>query len=102
MTSKQDDDSKKAHKDKPLGVAVHTPSGIYPNDDDYHRAESGDKINHILKKTAKHLQLTDTSNWVVYGPDGNELDPNKTYADYNLKCVVEIEWQPREGGGGCM
>ena len=87
---------------KPLGVAIITPSGIFPADEDYRRAFSTDKIKHVLKQAAEDLHLTDTSDWALFDEDGTELDPNKTFAHSHLSCLVELDWHKREGGGGCM
>jgi len=84
---------------KPLGVAVITPLGPFPNDDDYRRAYEGERIQSVLDLVKEAQHLTDTSDWVVK-VDGRTLDPNKTFSEEHLSCVVEIEWHKAEGGGG--
>lgn len=84
---------------RPLGVAVITPVGTFPSDEDYRRVFADEKIKTILEDTAKAQHLTNTADWVVKA-DERTLDPEKTYRDENLTCVVEIEWHKPEGGGG--
>jgi hypothetical protein len=85
--------------EKPLGVAVITTSGTFPNDDDYRRASEGEKIETILKAAADKLGLTNTGDWIAL-VDEREINPNKTFKEESLHCVVDIEWHKREGGGG--
>lgn len=87
------------HKAQPVAVAVITPSGTFPNDDDYRRAYDGEVVEEVLKAAATNLHLTNTADWVAY-VDNRSIDPKKTFAE-NLLCdVVEIEWHKHEGGGG--
>jgi hypothetical protein len=82
-----------------VAVAVITPSGTFPNDDDYRRAFEGEIIADILRQAAQHLRLTNTSDWVAY-VENRPLDPAKSFAANRLCGIVEIEWHKHEGGGG--
>lgn len=96
-----------AHENPPnehfVEVSVATTAGFYP-------AEGTDqvpihqKISVILHKAKNELAISDVTNWVVSvnGANGyRELDPEKSYLDSGLSGTVEIDWGPREGGGGC-
>jgi hypothetical protein len=85
---------------QPVAVAVITPSGIFPNEQDYRRAYSGEPLRTILEETAKHLRLTNTSDWEAF-VDNRPVEASKTFAENDLRGVVEVEWHKREGGGGC-
>ncbi len=91
--------SPEREKREPLGVTVITPLGPYPNDDDYRRAYENERIQVILDLVKEAQHLTDTTDWVAK-VDGRTLDPNKTFSEEHLSCVVEIEWHKAEGGGG--
>jgi hypothetical protein len=82
-----------------MAVAVITPSGTFPNDDDYRRAYEAEIVDEILKEAAKKLGLTNTADWVAY-VDNRPIDPAKSFAENNLCGIVEIEWHKHEGGGG--
>jgi hypothetical protein len=83
----------------PIAVAVITPSGTFPNDDDYRRAFEGEIVGDILREAAHHLRLTNTNDWVAY-VENRPLDPAKSFAETHLRGIVEIEWHKHEGGGG--
>jgi hypothetical protein len=40
------------HDDKPVAVAVITPSGFYPDADDYNRSYRGEVVAHVLRHKA--------------------------------------------------
>jgi hypothetical protein len=79
-------------------VAVVTTSGSYPHSG-FERTPIHQKISVILKKAARELHISDTSDWVAT-IDDQEIDPAKTYLELNLHGQVEIDYGPREGGGG--
>ena len=87
------------HHTEPMAVAVITPSGTFPNDDNYRRSYDAAHVEKILKAAAVHLHLTNTGDWVAY-VDNRQIDPAKTFAENDLCGVVEIEWHKHEGGGG--
>lgn len=85
--------------DYPVAVAVITPSGTFPNDDDYRRANGGEQREQILNAAAQHLRLTNTADWVAYVRN-RQVDPKKTFSENELHGIVEVEWHKHEGGGG--
>jgi hypothetical protein len=84
---------------KPIAVAVITPSGTFPTEDDYRRSEGGQVLAEILALAAVKLKLTNTTDWVAYAND-KLLDVNQTFKHNGLHEIVEIEWHKHEGGGG--
>ena len=84
---------------KPIAVAVITPSGSFPTEDDYRRSEGGQVVAEILALAAEKLKLTNTADWVAYAND-KLLDVNQTFKQNGLHDIVEIEWHKHEGGGG--
>lgn len=95
------------HPEKPpkeqfVEVSVATTAGFYPAEGT-DRTPIHQKISVILKKTQDKLSLSDVSNWVASVTDSNghrELNPDNSYLDSGLSGSVEIDWGPREGGGG--
>jgi hypothetical protein len=94
-------ESEKGKKDdeKPMAVAVITPSGTFPSDDDYRRTTGRQVVAEFLALAAEKLKLTNTSDWVAFVND-KELDVNSTFKHNGLHDIVEVEWHKREGGGG--
>jgi hypothetical protein len=89
----------KKENEKPMAVAVITPSGTFPSDDDYRRTSGSQVVAELLALAAEKLKLTNTSDWVAFVND-KELDVNSTFKHNGLHDIVEIEWHKREGGGG--
>jgi hypothetical protein len=89
----------KKENEKPMAVAVITPSGTFPSDDDYRRTTGSQVVAELLALAAEKLKLTNTSDWVAFVND-KELDVNSTFKQNGLHDIVEIEWHKREGGGG--
>lgn len=87
------------HRGGPVAVAVITPSGTFPNDDDYYRAYEQEVVDEILKAAAQRLGITNTTDWVAF-VENRPIDPTKTFAGNDLYGIVEIEWHKHEGGGG--
>lgn len=87
------------HHDHDVAVSVITPSGVYPDDQDYHKAKSSDHIMMVLELAAKKLGLVNTSQWVAHSK-GRDINPARTFHEEHLKEIVEIEWHLPEGGGG--
>ena len=81
-----------------LLVTVLTLEGIFPAEGAL-RVEASERISTVLEKAAKKLELTDTSTWIV-SANGKDVEPAHTFAQAHLSGVVELEWMPREGGGG--
>ncbi len=86
-------------KDRPIAVAVITPSGIFPNPDDYRRAYGAEIVTVVLDAAAEKLKINDTKDWDAY-VDNAPIDPSKSFAENDLCGIVEIEWHKHEGGGG--
>jgi len=82
-----------------VAVAVLTPSGIYPDEDDFRRVAEDEVIKTILDAAAEKLRLTNTADWVARAGE-RELDNKRTFREECLSGVVEIHWHKREGGGG--
>ena len=91
--------SEEEHKEGAVAVAVITPSGTYPNDDDYRRAYEAELVETVLAAAKKELKITDTNGWVAL-VENRPIDPHKTFAENHLRGIVEIEWHAEEGGGG--
>jgi hypothetical protein len=87
------------HHQGPVAVAVITPSGIFPNEDDYRRAYETEVVQVILDEAKKKLGLTNTADWVAT-VENRPIDPAKTFEQNDLCGIVEIEWHKHEGGGG--
>jgi hypothetical protein len=79
-------------------VVVLTTSGSYP-EQGHEQVNANQKVDVILKKAAKALNLTDTSGWVVRNGD-QPVNPDASFASQGLAGVVELDWGPEEGGGG--
>ena len=80
-------------------VAVITTSGSYP-ENGYERTPKHQKIRVILQKAARALNITDTTDWIA-SVDDRELNIEGNYLENHLDGEVEIDYGPREGGGGC-
>jgi hypothetical protein len=87
------------HKEHDVAVAVLTPVGIYPNEEDFRREPESTVIEKVLKAAAEKLKITNTTDWVAK-VDGRKLDPAKTFKHEGLSGIVEIEYHKHEGGGG--
>lgn len=90
------DGDKKAEKF--LEVAISTTSGFYP-ETGYDRQPSHQKVEVQLQKAAKALKLADTAGWIA-SVNKTPIDTARSYEDNGLSGQVDIDWGPREGGGG--
>jgi hypothetical protein len=79
-------------------VVVHTTSGSYPPEGD-ERLNANEKVDVVLKKAARELNLTDTNGWLVRHGD-QPVNPDASFAAQGLAGLVELDWGPEEGGGG--
>jgi hypothetical protein len=52
-----------------------------------------------LHRAVKELKITDTTNWIAKVRN-QELNVEQSYEQNNLSGQVEIDYGPREGGGG--
>ena len=92
----------KPPKEQFVEVSVSTTAGFYPAEGT-DRTPIHQKISVILEQTKNKLNISDVTNWVASVTDANghrELDPQTNYLDSGLSGTVEIDWGPREGGGG--
>lgn len=99
MADHEEHHHKRHHGEGEVAVSIVTPSGVYPDDKDYHKAKEDERIQTVLDLAAKKLGLTNTQNWVVFDKK-REINPARTFREEHLKEIVELEWHLREGGGG--
>ncbi|UVO28162.1 hypothetical protein [Bradyrhizobium arachidis] len=92
------DDVRKGHHHD-VAVAVITPKGLYPSEDELARVDEKTVVAEVLKRAADKLKITNTTDWVAT-IDGKEIDTRKTFKELNLSCIVEIDYHKHEGGGG--
>lgn len=90
--------SRKHHGADKLLVTVMTLSGVFPAEGGL-RVKSDETISSVLEKAARKLDLADTSGWVV-SLAGNDINASLTFGQAGLTGTVELDWMPREGGGG--
>ncbi|MBB4374429.1 hypothetical protein GGD63_007259 [Bradyrhizobium sp. cir1] len=88
-----------AHKEHDVAVAVITPVGVYPDEDDFRRVAESTIIEKVLQEAATKLKITNTTDWVAK-VDGRQLNVNHTFKQEHLSGIVEIEYHKHEGGGG--
>lgn len=81
-----------------IEVAVVTTSGVWPPEG-FDRISIHQAIKVELHRAAEKLGITDTANWIAK-VGTQELNIEKSYQASGLKCKVEIDYGPREGGGG--
>jgi hypothetical protein len=88
------------HDPKPnhLLVAVLTTAGSFPAEG-FDEVPSNQPVKVELEHAAKALKLTNTAGWIAK-VGGTELDVEKSYADNHLAGKVELNYGPRETGGG--
>jgi hypothetical protein len=79
-------------------VAVVTTGGSYP-DEGFEKTPSNQKIRIFLAEAARKLSIADFSNWIAR-VDNKEVDPEKSYETNGMTGNIEIDFGPREGGGG--
>jgi len=85
-------------KENFVEVSVVTTSGSYPAHG-FERVPKHQKVRVLLDKTAAHLGLADTGGWIAT-VNGKEIKVELNYIDNGLSDQVEIDFGPREGGGG--
>lgn len=85
------------HQDFVLAT-VFTTSGVFPAEGAL-RLPASAPVAEVLARAARKLELGDTATWVT--TVGNrDIDASASFAQNGLSGEVEIEWGPREGGGG--
>lgn len=81
-----------------IKVLIYTLEGRWPQG---HAADVPKKesIRETLAQAAKDLGLVDTSDWIAR-IDGNEVNIDKSFEQDHISCLAEIDYGPRESGGG--
>lgn len=79
-------------------VTVFTTSGTFPEEGAL-RVPPVTVVKQVLARAAAKLDLTDTTDWVVT-VGGRDINPDRSFTQNSLAGRVELEWGPREGGGG--
>lgn len=79
-------------------VAVVTTSGSYPADG-YDKAPVNQKVRLFLAEAARHLKIADISNWIAR-VGNKEINPELSYEENGLSGEIDIDFGPRESGGG--
>ena len=97
-TMHEENDGKGGRDENFVEVAVVTTSGSYPTEG-FSKVPVHQKIRVFLAEAARELKLTDVSNWVVR-VNNDEIDPEKSYEENDLSGEIDIDFGPREGGGG--
>ena len=87
------------HHHGEVAVNIITPSGIFPSDDTLQRAPEDKSVETVLAQAQAALKITDTKDWIVR-VDERHINPHETFKHLGLRCIVDIDWHPREGGGG--
>lgn len=82
-----------------IEVAVVTTSGSFPAEG-FDTVPIHQKVRVQLKKAVDKFGITDTSNWIAVVGE-RELNVELSYLENDLHSQVEIDYGPREGGGGC-
>ena len=82
-----------------LFAAVITTAGTFPAEG-FDEVPENQPVKVELEHATKKLGITNTTGWIAT-VGGRELNVAKSYVDSDLKGTVEINWGPREGGGGC-
>ena len=88
--------------EKLVEVSISTTAGFYPAEG-YDQVPVDEKVEFQLEKAGRDLDIKPPSDWIakVNGPEGMRvIDPMKTYMENELSGRVDIDWGPKEGGGG--
>ena len=85
-------------KPQHIDVVVLTTSGTWP-ESGFESVPIHQPIKVQLQRAVKELKITDTTSWIA--KVGNqELNVEQSYEQNKLSGQVEIDYGPREGGGG--
>ena len=91
-------EQKEEVKEQFVEVAILTTSGSYPTEG-YLKTPSNQKVRIELDKAKKELKITDTNDWVAT-VGGNPINIDLSYQENNLQGQIDVDWGPRQGGGG--
>ncbi len=81
-----------------LLVAIVTTAGSFPAEG-FDEVPDNQPIKVELESAAKQLKITNTSAWIAT-VGGRELNVDQSYAANQLAGKVDINYGPRETGGG--
>jgi hypothetical protein len=81
-----------------IEVAIVTTSGTWP-EEGFDSVPIHQPIKVQLQQAAKKLKIADTTGWVAT-VGGRELNIEQNYLENQLSGQVQIDYGPREGGGG--
>lgn len=90
--------SRKIEAHNRILVTIFTTSGTFPSQGAL-KIDADNKISTLLERAAKKLRLASTDGWVLQH-NGVDVDVSTTFALAGLTGSVDLEWGPREGGGG--
>lgn len=90
--------SRPAHRPDFVLATIFTTSGAFPAEGAL-RVHSATPVSDVLCRASHKLGLGDTTTWVA-SVGGRDINPVVSFAMNGLTGEVEIEWGPREGGGG--
>jgi len=85
-------------KSNHLLVAVLTTAGSFPADG-FDEVPDQQPIKIELSRAARELKITNTDGWIATA-GGRELNLEQSYVANQLSGKVEINYGPRETGGG--
>jgi hypothetical protein len=102
MNTSPETQTKEGEHGKPdknhVDIAIVTTSGSWP-DQGFESVPIHQPVKVQLHRAAKELRITDTTNWIAKVRT-RELNVDQNYLENNLSGQVEIDYGPREGGGG--
>lgn len=81
-----------------IEISVVTTSGSYP-EDGFISVPIHQKVRIDLDKADRALKLTNTQTWIAKA-DNRILNIDKSYLENGLNGSVNIDWGPRQTGGG--
>ena len=82
-----------------LLVAIITTAGTFP-ETGFEEVPENQPVKVELDQASKKLGIADKNGWIAT-VGGRELNISQSYVENHLTGTVEIQWGPREGGGGC-
>ena len=81
-------------------MAVITPKGIYPDENDFRRKPETTVIAEVLKAAADHFKITNTLGLGRQGRGTAAQRRTRRSSTKKLSGIVEIKYHKHEGGGG--
>jgi hypothetical protein len=93
-----DEQKHNGHGENFVQVAVVTTSGAYPSEG-YEKVPANQKVKIFLAEAARELKIANISNWIAR-VGNKEINPELSYEDNGLTGEIDIDFGPRESGGG--